>query len=352
MFIKQPISAFVFLFKAILLLSFVTQVSSFAASVDGIYSAEVEVNDRTKSSFEKGLRQALLKVLAKNTPSTIRDIRANPHLAGDLKRGHKYVEQFSYQLKGEDTDSPQLYLKASFPHAVINDFLQRGGLSLWPANRPSTLIIPVLKVNGALSLNNSVADLDGLYKDMAFKHGIALAGNDLQRKISRKYLRDYWNWNVAGINAATESIQHDAVFTGRIAVTSSGVRGGWMLLQGDKKYSIDIQAQSVGQFVDKGFAWLARLWSKQYAINLQLSGNEQLLMVGGISNHAQYMQLMAYLKKLDVVDQVYLLQLESDKVTMAVALKSDVQQFAKTLKRSRHLKLQSDAEGQMTYLWH
>lgn len=125
-----------------------------------------------------------------------------------------------------------------------------------------------------------------------------------------------------------------------------------MLLQGDKKSSVDIQARSAEQFIDQGFAWLSRLWSKQYAVNLQNSGNEQLLMVSGIHTHAQYMQLMTYLNSLDIFGQVYMLQMESDKVTMAVSLKSEMQQFENTLKRSRHLKPQNGADTATIYHWH
>lgn len=328
---------------------------TFAATVDGLYSAKVEVPNRDKKHFEKGLRSALIVVLAKNSSNSEAEIRVNPQMAAELERGHKYVEQFSYQSMDEDGDNPRLLLKASFPESVINDFLQRGGLSLWPANRPETLLIPVMKINGTLSLNNFQVrqqyNLDGLFKDAAYKYGLALAPAKTQRSVPSKSLRAYWNWDVASINKATANLPHDAVFTGRIAITSGGVRGGWMLTQGGKKYSVDIQAKSMAQFVDRGFAWLAKLWAKQYAVNLQLGGNEQLLMVKGVSSHKQFTQLMTYLNKLDIVDHVYMLQLEPDLLTMAVGLKADAEQFERTLKRSRHLKASSAGDASSIYIW-
>ena len=332
----------------------------YAVTVDGLYSAQIKVEDRDKLTFEKALRDALVLVLAKNTPATAEEILLNPHMAVDLQRGHKYAEQFSYQIdvknQGDLLQEQQLFLRASFPASVIKDFLQRGGLSLWPANRPATLFIPVVKMYGALSLNdekvNAQLNLDEAVKEAAFKYGIALVPQLELQQVPQGYVNAFWNWDVTEIDSATEHIDKDAVLTSRMAVTSNGVRGGWMLQQGDVKRSIDIQARTTAGFIDKGFAWLSELWSKQYAVNLQHSGNEQLLIVSGIDSHEKYMQLLAYLNGLDIVAQVYMLQLESDKVTMAVALKSDLQQFERTLQRNRHIRAQSGDSMATTYHWH
>lgn len=358
-FMKKFILTLVLFFKVIVFTCFFSTSAVYAATVDGLYSAKIKVTDREKLTFEKALRDALVVVLSKNSPASAQEIRSNPNMAGDLTRGHKYVEQFSYQTiihnKGEDNENQELFLKVSFPGSVINDFLQRGGFSLWPANRAATLLIPVVKLNGSLSLNDAAVrrqlGMDKAFKDAAFKYGIALAPSHEQNKVPKEYVNAFWNWNLGVIAQSTAKIQKDAVLTIRMAVTSRGVRGGWMLQQADKKVSVDIQAQSTEQFIDKGFAWLARLWSEQDAVNLQLSSNEQLLMVSGINSHAKYMQLMTYLNALDIVGQVYMLQMELDKVTMAIALKADAQAFEKALQRSRHLNVQNSADGATTYQW-
>ena len=350
-----------FLRSAILLcFLFVSSLTVHSAPVEGLYSGRVEVQNRDRRTFEAGLRQVLLQVLVKNSASSLSQIKNNPHLAGDLKNGHRYAQQFSYEVKTYMDDAgdeqKKLYLEAIFPESVITDFLQRGALSLWPASRPATLVIPVVKLDEKLSLHdkplNESLKLDELVLQKAKKYGIAMLPAAQQRRVSTRNIKAYWYWNASSIKSGSAAIQKDAIFSGRIAITSNGaVRGGWLLIEGDEEKSVDIQAKSVEEFIDKGFLWLAQYWSVRDAINLQLGGNETVLSIADIQRPEDYAQLMKYLSDLDMVEKVYLLQADAQRLDIAVALKSDVDQFERALATGRRLMAQVNSTGEISYHW-
>lgn len=351
-----------FLIKAlsVFFLSCLTNMTM-AAEVADLYSAKVAVESRDRSVFEQGLRDALLLVLQKSSSSSTSEIEKIPSLAADLQNGHRYVEQYAYQtvrvINDEGQDEEKLFLKATFPASVITEFLQRGNLSYWSANRPATLVMPVIKIDGTLHFNDNTlseqAEIDLAVKEAAYYFGIPLANKQQHNSINKQSLQAFWQWNVASLEKSTTDINKDAMFVGRIAATSDGrFIGGWMLVQGDSTASIDITAKSLDAFVHKGFAWLSNRWVKQYSVKFQLAGNEQVVHVSGVDDHKKYSILIAYLESLDVVDQVYVLQVERGQLTLAVDLKSDAEQFFEIIELSRYLKVSSgQLEGAHFYDW-
>lgn len=348
--------------KSLLILLMVSLANvTMAVEVKGLYSAKVPVTSRDRAVFRQGVHDALLLVLQKSSSHTAAEIIQMPSLAADLKNSYRYVEQYSYQTvpvtSADGQEAEQLLLKATFPSAVITSLLQRGNMNYWPANRPALLVMPVVKVDGALHLNdtsiNEQAELDLAINNAAFYYGLPLVNQQQLNLMNTQNLRALWLWDVAQIEASARSIKKDATLVGRIAQTSDGrFIGGWMLVQGDISASTDITANSIQEFVHKGFAWLSKRWTKEYAVNFQLTANEQVLHVRGIDTHEKYTRLVTYLEALDVVDHIYILQVEGDQMTLAVDLKADADQFFETIELSRYFKpTEGQLDGANFYDW-
>ncbi len=330
-----------------------------AAMPDELYSAEVPVKSRDKDDFEAGLRKVLLKVLAKNSSSSRQDILQNPSMAGDLESGHRYVEQFSYRAEDrpavEGEDVQQLFLKASFPATVIRDFLQRGNLKLWPANRPTTLVLPIVNKGGILMYSSDSRlnryDIRRRIKDAANDKGIVSKVVNT-RQLPGVSVNELWYWNIPAIKAATAEVKKDAVLVVRMAMTSDGsVRGGAILIENEKSSTFDVIGNNVNQFMQRLMASLADSWSEQYSINLQHGGNEQLIIVDGIKNHQDYTQMMRFLETMDIVEQVYLVQAEAHRLSLSISLKTDTEQFERSLSMSKKFQRQASQASAFHYHW-
>lgn len=334
-----------------------------AVVLENFYSATVPVANRDKATFTIGLRDALVQVLVKASARPEDVIKDEPRLAQDLANGEQLVEQFSFsqrKLTKSETGEPyeQLFLTASFPEKTILGLLQKGGLRLWPNDRPSTLVVPIVKELGVARLATGSQAADEQIRQQ-LQHQAELRGIPLQLpradSLSNWRLEKLWQLNPTVIDELGKDYKAEAVLIARMAITGEGrILGGWQLSQADTLSNYDVNTETMAAFIDDGIAWLARSWANQYAVKLLSAENETLLVVNGIRNHQQYEALLDYLESIDIVDKVYLLEARQQQLQLAVALKTQVEQLYKTLQQDQKLQEMHNLDAgqyQAQYFW-
>ena len=173
-----------------------------------------------------------------------------------------------------------------------------------------------------------------------------------KNQLNAANVNNFWYWNIASIKSSTAALKKDAILVVRMAITSDGsIRGGCLLIEGDQQRSFDVTASNIDQFMQRAMSSLAQKWSEQDAISLQLSDNEQLIIVDGIKSHQDYTQMISYLEAMDIVEQVYVVQAEAQRLSLAVSLKTTSEQFERSLLLTKKLLPQTNAPSPFSYRW-
>lgn len=329
--------------------------SASAVPVKDLYSATAISESRSKESLKKAANEAFLRVLSKASGQSIAHISAEPRIAQDLKNPMTLVERFSYQVRKNKKDVDELWVKVTFSEKAVISVLQTGGLKLWPENRPATLILPVVQKNNHKVLirrnHEDSFNLSSALTHYSMQYGLPIV---TATKTNRNNLEGLWVFNHKTMEKAAGGIAHDTIFTARIAVVSSGrFIGAWFLKEKGKSYSVDVSAKNADEFVKKGFAWLAKHYSKQYALALVNDLSERQLILRSLNTQQDYDAAMKYLESHDLIRHVYLIEANTDHIKLSLALKTSVEQLSKAFELDNKMRVneQDEITHIMDYSW-
>jgi hypothetical protein len=322
---------------------------SYGVPVPGLYSATVVTEDRSKQSFTKASELAFIKVLVKTSGQSEALISSEPRIAQDIRNATKMVKRFSYQNQQNEQGEPELMITVSFADNLVNDVLRRGGLNIWPNNRPLTLVLPVVQQNNNKFLvatgQKSGAELAERLKHYSLEFGLPIS---FAKSAHRSQLEQLWSFKRQAIEQVGQTVRNDNSFVARVAIVSSGSYiGSWFLTEKDKHYSLDVSATNADEFVEKGFAWLAKHYSNQFSLALVSNLNEHQLSLSGINSMQDYDNAISYLQNHDLIDHVYLLEVNGDTLFFSMSLKSNVDQLQKSFELDRKLAQQIDADADL-----
>ena len=157
---------------------------------------------------------------------------------------------------------------------------------------------------------------------------------------------------MSALRAYSKSYKKDAHFVARAARNADGrIQGGWLLIEKDGSKDIDISADTIEDFTQQGFEWLASYWAKKYAVKTADQADEVLVNIYKVSSYQDYEQILEYFQGLEFVDNAFVLNVNEQSLQLAVALKSDLQQFKQQLSLNAQLSLKTDAGSEFDYDW-
>lgn len=338
-------------FQWIVLLSFSYSCFSYAKPLVELYSATVDVESRDQKTFQKAAKQALLQVLVKNSGQTAEQIMNSPRAVEALQGASALILQFAYQPKSEDKDVLPLTIRFSKQH--VQKLLETSGLTVWPANRPDILVLPLVQQRGFKILVDranakNFSKFDNLLTENAHRFGLSasLISNGAFQ------LDGIWRLDSTMLNHAIKKQQKDAAFVARIHTTNNGYLGSWTYVFNNKQQSIDVSAISAADFTKQGFDWLARLLADQYAVQLNTAHNETLLFLEGIDSEQKYQQALNYLSKHSLIEHVYVLEAIQENLQVSLVLKADREQLERAFLLDKKMKLlASDNDMVLRYAW-
>ncbi len=297
-------------------------ISAYAIKVQGLYEAEVPVSDQRPESTRPALKTALQIVLVKVTGD--RFAPGRPALATILQRPDNYVQQYRYKTveraadaAGEEAETA-LRLWVRFDRAALNSRLRLLGVPVWGEERPSTLIwLAVQDETGRHLVNpEEHADLLNVVEQRARRRGIALLFPlvDLDDSALLR-ASDIWGGFQGPVLEASRRYQADAILTGSISSTSSGIwEGRWLAyLQGQTATWFG-ESDLRDAVLDEGIDGLADRLAAQFA-RASAGLNTIRISVASIFSAGQYAQTLKYLESLSAVAEVQVTAVVPGKVT-------------------------------------
>ena len=287
--------------------------------VGGLYEATAPVAGSEAAARNGAIREAFGKVLVKITGNS--RIATRKAVAEDLDNAARYVEQYRYEPAPAVAGSDQTgqLLQVSFDKGELDRLLQRRGLPVWSANRPSVLVWVGEERQGKRRLLNPDidADLRLPLDQVAAERGLPLLLPimDLEDQ-GQLQVADIWGDFETNIRAASRRYAPDLILTGRLVGGNAGMwRGEWRLYFADSQHNWNNEAASRNDLVADALRRTADSLADRFApLRDERSLSTVRLRVAGITSLADYAAILELLSTQSTLDRVVVALVEPDAV--------------------------------------
>ncbi len=347
-----------------------------AATIEGLYEAEVPVERQTDRERDRVLSQAFQQVLIK----VVGQHQLDPDVVARLSRSAShFMQQFRFQenpawreyqdslivvpslgwasskqsadLESEELEQqppvvpPAPYLLwVRFDESMVNQALMAQSLPVWGKERPAVLLWLVIDQQGDRDIlgGDFSLELQAQVKALSQQRGIPLwlplLDLEDQRKVS---VGDLWGGFDTPVLDASKRYQPDRVAVGRLQQVNETVwRVRWRLLGGSDEMPPAIYHESSGLVsgLGEGLNLLLDQLGLRFAQHLNVDQkNKIVLRVHGVADLAAYARVSEYLAGLDIVKRVHIKEVSMGVLLVELEALGDVAAVERLLALGRQL---------------
>jgi hypothetical protein len=342
-----------------------------AIEVHGLYRATIQVNSRDdaqerRRAFSVALQEVLAKISgssASTNPASIRRALSNPE---------PYVESWSTQTTVVSTESNGISSQQQLIEIVVNFYeseidrlLDENSISVWPANRPETLIWVVLEEDlaerlmlGSSDLNSSPV-LAGI-KNIADRRGLPLLFPllDLEDQLSLNINR-LWELDERAILSASRRYQAESVLAIRLYKAISGeMQAKSLYFFRGNVFTFEQSELNETDFLGASINLASNELSQYYAVLLSGTDSSVLvnLQVDGIDSPTDYSALLSYLNTLEGINSFQLKEVTASSLYLQLNTGGQLRQLVETMALESSLQSATEFSRQgeevfMHYRW-
>ena len=292
------------------------------------------VNARSAAASE-GLEEVLVRV--SGNPS----ILSNPQLTDKIKRALNYVNEFQYRENTDKDEFDEGYeelLVVSFAPSVIERMIINAGEPFWSTNRPETLVWLVedsSEFGRQLQNHNSETLVTASLAEAAQARGIPLVYPllDLDDHLVLPVERA-WQLDEIAVLEASERYDAAVILIGRYTKTSAGdVISSWQFFHAGESRSIDSRQPIENDqillgvdVIDPLADFLARKYATVKGGDRETSG--LVMELSGVHGFGHYSRALDYLESLSAVEQVAVVAVRGQTLTLQLTSDSQIDQLA------------------------
>ena len=284
----------------------------FAASVPGLYEAQVPVLNQEQGYRDAAVKSAMRIVLVKLTGD--RNAASRTALSPLILDAEKYLLQYRYietppaqTESGDNVDTLQLWVR--FDETALNAALRDLGIPVWGKERPSILVwLAVEDATGRhlVSLEEKPDYVDVLERK-AKSRGIILVFPLLDLEDTSKLrASDVWGGFQRPILDASRRYHADTVLVGRVESPVPDIwEGQWTAYTGDTINSWSAEGDLPDAVLDEGIDGVVDMLASVFTESLtpaETAGVE--LEIDNVTTVAEYARVLKYLNALSSVTDV------------------------------------------------
>jgi len=275
-----------------------------------LYQTVVPMQGTTEADRTSAFGEALRAVAVRATGR--REAATDAAVAAAAADPTKYVQQY-----GMTADR---MLKVGFDGRAMEQLLMRGGLPLWPAERPLTLVI---------------LEGDGLPERAEIERAAQFRGVPV-------------TWPVASVDVARARAQASKGDVRAAAEAGSGAQAVLVGSAGGSGFEwVFAHAGTAAQFrgsLQAGVQFAADTLAARYAPPSTRKFSTLVVRVGGLGDVKAYAGLLAYLQSLSFVRAVAVEELAGDTVRLALTMRGDLELLRGIAALDAHLLPAASAE--------
>lgn len=326
------------------LLLAVLPVSSFAARVDGLYEAEVQVYSQKPSERSLAMISALDEVLAK--VSGKRDAALVGEVTQAVKKPDRFLQQYRYrplpdeerarELETAEPGSDPQIVVFRFDKTAVDKLLTENGLPVWGSTRPATLVWLAVEDEGRQYMigSDSSEPLKEQVLREARRRGLAvlLPLMDLEDQVALRF-SDVWSGSRDTIERASKRYSTESILVGRLYRPSGGEwQAQWTLLEGGLIQSWRGFGVLPLELLDAGMAGTMDVLASRYA---PAGGKQQEgflpVTITDVRTLNDYARVTKYLMSLQQVSHVQIRRVDADRITFELDIQGSPESFSTTV---------------------
>ena len=322
-----------------------TPASLMAIDVANLYTAEVPISGKSDDELEEAVGSALKSVLVK--------ITGNASGAGDsvsvlIDGAMSFLERYSYLESGE-TDL--VYLSATFDQSILNSELTTLEIPIWGKERPNTLLkVLVDKGSGYEDPEHEQYDLLlKMFSERARNRGLPIKFS--QKQILGKINDELFSSANSGIkeNFHEKRLGQKYPASCIVLVNLKETHGDiweafWSLSIGDE----ETQFRSEGDLIDIVTSEIIdSVVDKVAAVFLEpiIVRKPEVIEIGiiGLARSTEFLGVLAYLSKLDLVDNVSISSMQTEQISLTVSTRKSRRELLQSIAFGNYLSLVSES---------
>lgn len=325
-------------FLIVLILTSLSFAQVSAKQIEGLYDAQVVVNDQSAQARKEGAKKGLMDVLHKVSgfPVPVE----HPVVSRALNIADQYLYQFSFaRLEesewGPDASPGSSYLNMRFEGKSIQRIIRQAQLPRWGANRP-TIMTWVAIDDGQRQILSDASEHKALSKlnKAASKRGLPLVLPiyDLEDSIKLPMVQ-LWGLFKEGILTASERYGAESILAGRIyQPDEESWVGNWRFYFKGQSFEYEFRSQTLDEQMLWGLSAGAKVLADAYALKPSTEKQAGLLAnISKVNTLEDYGHLLKYLNKLAITKQVSLIKMSGDDVLLNLSLNGTLDQLMQTL---------------------
>jgi len=330
-----------------------------ATEVKNLYSANIEVAGQSSDERVKAIRQALKQVVIKLTGSL--QSADLPELNRFFEQAPNYVEQFRYIEKdiqprnleptAQNTEGTlgllevenliRLELWVSFDSSAVRKALDKANLAYWGDTRPLLLVwLAIEEDSGRFLLEKELhTELSSILQDRAEIRGLPIAFPlmDLEDRAVIG-ITDVWGNFSDIIHEASQRYLVDAILVARLHKGNNAWQGRWTIYHDGRSSNWQSTQPELDDLIKAGIDETTENIAQSYVQVMSNKSKEHLqLAVSGLTNFAQYSQVLNYLTNLDVVQKTRVKKMSDKQVLLELEIRGSLKIFEQTIQLGRVL---------------
>ena len=320
-------------------------VSLMATDVTNLYTAEVPISGKSEDELEEAVGSALKSVLVK--------ITGNASGAGDsgsvlIDGAMSFLERYSYLESGE-TDL--VYLSATFDQFILNSELTTLEIPIWGKERPNTLLkVLVDKGSGYEDPQHEQYDLLlKMFSERARSRGLPIKFS--QKLILGKINDELFSSADSEIkeNSHNEGLAQKYPDSCIVLVNLKETHGdiweaSWSLLIGDEETQFrsegDLIDMVTSEIIDSVVDKIAEVFLEPIIVR-----KPEVIEIGiiGLVRSTEFLGVLAYLSKLDLVDNVSISSMQTEQISLTVSTRKSRRELLQSIAFGNYLSLVSES---------
>lgn len=331
-----------------------------ALLVQGLYEQEIAVQGQGDAERIRAYREGLSAVILKITGEE-RHLR-NAAVERAVRDAQSYVQEVSYRTASTGAET-QTFISVSFDSALVNQMLMSSGVPVWDRDRPAVLLwLSVQDATGRRELLSADSEhpMLAIVREFSRVRGLPVLIPVMDLEDRRNLPGDVaWSLDEAAIRNASARYGADAILSGRLLESPNGdLVGLWQFLFRGNVETFDVFERDLDVYTLGTLNRVTAQLAAHFAFNsMEAPANSRVTVrVEGMDSATDYVNLMAYMDNLAVVDTVAAALLDGEGIELDVRLSSSAFLFTEFIALGRDLQPldvpgQNSEQGVLHFRW-
>lgn len=319
-------------------------IPAFSLSVDGLYSAQVEIEDQSVAQVLRAKKLGLAQVIVKVTGQSQSLNKSRIRVA--LTNAEAYLQRFSFNTTELPNGQSQALLELAFDKQLVDQLVAESGLPIWGTDRAAVLVWLVEDKQGTRKIiNDNSHPMVAQIMAQANQRGMPLLWPllDLEDQLT---INPGALWGVfrGPIKRASGRYQADAILVGRVFQDSQqlwSVEWNFWLDQVEQKWSS--QGADLATLVDPLQERVSASLVAKFALSTELNSpvdkvsKSVLLQVDQVTQIDDYAELLSMLQTIAGIDRVQLHSANGTSLKFRLFAQSNLGQIKSVIDLKRRL---------------